>query len=254
MKNDPIKEDLAWRRPKADAMKKLYLFSNPYDDRFARACRLGTWVSDSGLGLCPECGMPQEKRVRPLIMEWEPGSQVIGDFSWPGNLDDIVVTTRVKNRLDGLITGVEFSSLIVKDAAHSKSRKTKVRASLARKQAETTALWDMWVTAWSHLDHAASRLVMERECNACHYRYFRPPARNKKLVLDPASWHGESVFKCYELPVWIFAVEEVRDMIIEEEFTNVVFREIGIVGSTGSRVAGRRSGRRQPKKRPQPRS
>ena len=72
---------------------KLWRFSDPDDDRFARASRRGTW--DHG------------HRVSPLVIEWEPDSDVVGDFVWPGLDSDIVVTEKVYKALASRFSGFE---------------------------------------------------------------------------------------------------------------------------------------------------
>ena len=205
----------------------FYRFSNPHDEEYAQACRLGTWEPDDGQTLCPECGIPQVTRVRPLIIEWEPGSDLVGDFTFPGLLDDIIVSDRVRSRLHGIVKGAEFSSVIVREEKKSKRGISKSKEIALTTNSSTEPLWDMFVTGWCHLNVKASHLVLEKECKTCHFRFFRPPKAPQKLVLDGAEWHGENVFKCFEFPAWVFCLEDIRSVILEEEFTNVTFKRIG---------------------------
>ena len=75
---------------------KFYRLAHTSRHAFARAGRRGTWYPNPGKGLCPECGRSKQERVKPLIVEWEPGSDLIADFTWPGLLDDLMVTERVR--------------------------------------------------------------------------------------------------------------------------------------------------------------
>lgn len=45
---------------------------------------------------CSSCGYWQRRRLEPLIIEWLPGSSLIGDFTWPCSLENLVISDRVK--------------------------------------------------------------------------------------------------------------------------------------------------------------
>ena len=77
---------------------KLWRFSDPRDYQYARASRRGTWE-----------GRPP-RRVKPLVIEWEPDSNVIGDFTWPGFDSDIVITDRVGAAMkEAGVTGLDLA-------------------------------------------------------------------------------------------------------------------------------------------------
>lgn len=67
----------------------LWRFTDPFDHRFAQASRVGgVWQEGE-----------YRERMRPLVVEWEPGSDLVGDFTWPGLDTDIVVSDRVGRAL-----------------------------------------------------------------------------------------------------------------------------------------------------------
>jgi hypothetical protein len=61
---------------------------------FARFSHLGTWSPGS---VCKGCGLSSVELVEPLQIEWEPGTERIGDFSWCGY--HCVVTSKVRRFL-----------------------------------------------------------------------------------------------------------------------------------------------------------
>ena len=84
-----------------------------YDDTFAKAWTRGTF---QWFDRCKTCDDTRIDRVSPMIIEWvvdrwESGSDVIADFTWPGGLNDVVVTQRVRDSLEGTFTGITFANL-----------------------------------------------------------------------------------------------------------------------------------------------
>lgn len=211
-------------------MTKLFHFHGIFDYRFAQAGRRGTWYPDPGPGLCRECRTSQQRRVPPLILEWEPGSDVIGDFAWLGADDEVVVTQRVRIALEGRFRGFEFRSIEFWQDPKLKrperiTRRTKPRVWLPY---EGPPLWDVWVTAWCHLDLERSGEILEKECSTCGKKIYKgPPFEERYLVVDPTSWDGSDIFHVHEYPRWIFCTEQVKEFIKQTGFTNVSFLEDG---------------------------
>ncbi len=71
---------------------RIWRFSDPRDDRFAATGRRDAWVGGAPDGVCPSCTASRQVRAQPLVMAWEPGSDRIGDFTWPGFGSEVVVT------------------------------------------------------------------------------------------------------------------------------------------------------------------
>lgn len=60
----------------------IYLFDDPAQPgKHARFSHVGTW-SDGYV--CKPCGNTTERLIEPLQIEWNDGTEVIGDFSWCG--------------------------------------------------------------------------------------------------------------------------------------------------------------------------
>jgi len=213
-------------------MNDIYQLRHEYDERYARATRLGTWFPDDA-ELCQECGASNSSRVRPLVIEWEPGSDVIGDFTWPGLLDDIIVSQGVRESLEGRFSGFEFGPVIMnQDPKSQKSSTAKGREKpRVRLPYKGPALWDLWVTSWCHFDVFASGMVMEKECQTCHRKFFKPPDNEEILIIDPRTWNGTHIFKTYEYPACVFCVEEVKLEIEKNRFTNISLSRHGHIGT-----------------------
>lgn len=72
----------------------------------AHFAAVGSWVEDSW-GQCAECGWHGQKLGEPLLVEWEPSSKDIADFSWDGprGLNSIVTIKTMQ-----LLVNLRFES------------------------------------------------------------------------------------------------------------------------------------------------
>jgi len=209
-------------------VKDIYQLRHEHDETYARAGRRGTWFPDDA-ELCQECGASNCSRVRPLIIEWEPGSDVIGDFTWPGLLDDIIVSQRVRESFEGRFSGFEFGPVIMNQDPKSEKSSTARRREKPRVRLpyQGPPLWDLWVTSWCDVDVSASGITLEKECQTCHRKFFKPVKDEQMLIIDPPTWNGAHIFKTYQYPAWVFCLEEVRGEIQRNRFSNIIFSRRG---------------------------
>jgi hypothetical protein len=212
---------------------RLWRFSDPGDCGYARATRRGSWE-----------GNPS-RRVTPLIIEWEPDSDVLGDFTWPGFDSDIVVTDAVAKALQGSgVPGFELGAVKMQEnsePAKRRSKRPRVKLPYSGPQ-----LWDLWVTAWTSPDRDRSTITeVQREDGS---RYFEvagvqrrektwdqrrmelvtvlhPRVEGKGLFVPPI----RGIFRVRDVPGWIFCTDDVKRLIEEHGFTNVSFLEMGDV-------------------------
>ena len=84
---------------------KVWRFASPAKGEFAAADRRGSWTVSETPGVCPECSASRQRRSKPLVMAWQPGSDRVGDFVWPGLGGEVVVTDRVLEAIQGISTG-----------------------------------------------------------------------------------------------------------------------------------------------------
>ena len=214
---------------------KLWRFSDPCDYTYARAGRVGgTWQDGE-----------YDERRRPITVEWESGSDVVGDFTWPG-LDTDVLTT---DRPGGALTAAQVPGVVLRsvemvensEPAERRSKKPRVKLPYSGRQ-----LWDPWVTAWTRVGRDRSTVrEVEREDGTEHLEavgverremtwdqqrmelvtVLQPRLEGQGLVV-PAT---QGIFRVKEFPAWIFCTDDVKRLVEERGFTNVSFLEMGDV-------------------------
>lgn len=215
---------------------KLWRFTDPKDDRFARATRRGSWE-----------GSPS-KRVSPLIIEWEPGSDRIGDFTWSGFDSEIVVTENVTKVLaDANVHGYDLAPVeMIENSEPEKRASKEPRVKLPYSGPQ---LWELWVDSWVKCDRErstlreitdSSRKGPTFEVTGVEKINSRWDPKEEKLVRTHESRkQGQGIFiqsrflgkldifRIQEVPAWIFCTDAVRDLIKHYNFTNVSFFEMG---------------------------
>jgi hypothetical protein len=203
---------------------RLYHFADPHIYWFAEAGRRGTWSPSPGL--CPECQRDRSVRVPPLIIEWEPGSAQVGDFTWPGFNDELVVTQRVRDALEDRFCCMGFLSIVMQQHPRLRrptrvTKRTKPRVWLPY---EGPPLWQLRATTWCSLDHEASGVRLDKVCATCGKSiYLAPPFEQRHLVVLPSTWYGEDIFNIREYAGWTFCTERVKEFIEAQGFTNAGF-------------------------------
>lgn len=229
---------------------KLYRFHNPQDYRFAEAGVRGTWYPEPSPGLCPQCGASQLKRIPPLIIEWLPGSDKIGDFVWPGR--EIVVSQQVREVLEEQFEGFEFKPVemwqnLALRRPQQVNKRTKPRIWLPY---VGPPLCDLWITTWVHLDTEQSSIQLIKACEVCGYKEYEvkgveikksqwnstkndldkihiPRVEGKGIYIPDNDLQGADVFRVFEVPAWVFCSEKVKSTIEAKEFNNISFLEVG---------------------------
>jgi hypothetical protein len=215
---------------------KLYTFASPNNYNYAQAIRLGTWYPKDSK-LCKECRVSQQMRVSPLIMEWEPGCTIVGDFVWPGLNSDLVVVQRVKEAFEIRYPEVTFGEVKFWQDPKIKQPKRKTRRSKPRIWLPYigSTLWDVIPTHWCQLELEASGVEISKICSGCGkviYKskkviYERPPFPQRHLVVDKSTWNGENIFHIKQFPGGIFCTDAVKQFVEQEGYTNVRFMEEG---------------------------
>ena len=225
-----------WLRARMGRVK-LWRLAEPFDDRFARAGRVGgTWQE----------GEYQERR-RPLLIEWEPGSDVVGDFTWPGTDTDIVVSDRVGVALrDAGVQGFELKPVEMQeqsDAAKRRSRMPRVQVPYSG-----VTLWDLWVGSWVRADRKRSTIeerqrpdgAIELELTGVQRRestWNQTTAQLARIAINRSPGQGlfvsqaREVFRVMEFPGWVLCTDDVKRLVETNAFTNVAFFEMGEEGS-----------------------
>jgi hypothetical protein len=219
---------------------KIWVFYDPSDHAYAQAGLRGTWTP-------PEEG--PERRIQPLIIEWEPGSDVIGDFTCTGFGSGWVVTEEVGEMLLARFKGFELGPVeMIQDPKLKRTRQITRRAKRrVWLPYDGPPLYEVWATHQVKPDLDRSTLANVRRdegtdelCydvegeerieysgvfpDLCRKRV--PREQGKGIYVVEADLDGADIFDI-EGCGWIFCTHSVREFIIEQQFTNVDFFEMG---------------------------
>lgn len=208
---------------------KFYHFESPDNPQYAQASRRGTWYPAISK-ICPECNTSRQSRISPLIIEWEAGSAVIGDFVWPGLSSELVVIQKVKDVFQLHFEGIQYKPIefwenprLTKPAHNPRLKKSRVLLPYTG-----PTLWDVVPINWCHLDHQLSGVSIAKKCSTCgKVIYKTPPWHQRHLVVDPKTWNGVDIFHIYEYSGAFFCTERVVELVEKSKFTNVKFLEDG---------------------------
>ena len=219
----------------------------PVDGAYAVADRRGAWARPEP---CPAgCDMAHERRVQPLVIEWQKGSDLVGDFTVTGVApDDIAVSARTGQELHDRYAGFDLGPVEM-----ITTRSVPRRAKIVRLPYAGPKLLELWATAYVHLDPARSSVTLARECSVCgrsrwnvrdieriERGYDRvkgegwvrriPRPSGKGAIIPAERLEGIDIFRLYELPGWICCTDRVRDFVLERSYTNASFFEVGETG------------------------
>jgi phage pi2 protein 07 len=169
--------------------------------------------------------MTRQKRVPPLIIEWEPDSDVIGDFSWRGVSFELVAKHEVAEEIKKWFTGFDIKEIrMVQDPNIKVSElggTTERRIYLPYSGPE---LCELWVDNWLCLNESKSNLKLEKICGSCGYRFFTP--KRKGLSIENGAIKEDGFFRVHQFSGWIFCTEAVKDFIEKKRYTNVAFLDV----------------------------
>jgi hypothetical protein len=202
------------------------LVRQDYDAVYAHALMSGTYVEEPR---CPSCKLASRKRVSPLVVEWDWGSDVIADFTWPAGLTELVVTDRVKTCfVSNGFTGLAFEPIqMVQRPGLAQPVKKSNRRRRVWLPYSGPPLWNLVVSSWCDLDVASSSRSVVPECGTCGRQRMIVHDSTAPLVVKPESWKGTAFFSIREMGKLILVCEEVKQTIEEEAFTNVKMKARG---------------------------
>jgi hypothetical protein len=208
------------------------------DSPYARASRVGTWIEEGD--------PPQSIRVKPLVIEWEPGSVVVGDFTWPGTGDYMAKRCVAQELVDRGFKGFELGPVEIVANRDYKRRKPRNMIQLPYAGPE---LADLFVTHWVNVNRERSTLKVkgardgepifdlegfERiEVGDWHRdtgvldRIHVPRTPGMGAYVEEGELDGCDLFKVKGLSGWIFCTDRLRNFILDKGYTNVTFFEVG---------------------------
>ena len=161
---------------------KIWKMTNPHDEQFALADVCGVWGK---IGKpCPECASSAQHRVQPLIVEWESGSDVIGDFIWTLSGTAPIVIRSVCEDLNSRFGGFECGPVVMKwDKKFERPAKPNPRA---RKRVwlpyEGPPLCELWITKKVHIDPERTTAKLMERCGTC---------ARERWEIQCVEWHKE---------------------------------------------------------------
>jgi hypothetical protein len=199
-------------------------------------------------GVCPECRTPRHRRAEPLVVDWEPGSDAIGDFVWEGVGFRVIVSEPAFSLLKGRFRGFEAGPVeMAKEPSRAGRYRRQPRVRLPYAGPE---LRELRVTTWAHLDRERSSGEIELRCGTCEAELWKASgiergethwdmvartltySRTKRVAGEGLSVHmadlsGADIFRVHELPGWIFCTDPAREFVEDRAFSNVVLLEMG---------------------------
>jgi hypothetical protein len=215
---------------------KIWSLENPSDRRFAYATSFG------------DCWDEKRKvRTQPLIVQWHPGSIVIGDFNvcfW-----GVFVKQEISDELIRLgVRGFEPGPVEVRDNSERSKRRAKKRVKFPY---EGPRLAELWVTKWVRMDPERTTYEEEklsdgtvRKCligterNETDWNWETLEYNERMIPREPGKGlyvRGEELSDCSLFSVREFPVggplctDDFRNLVESKGYTNVAFREIGEV-------------------------
>lgn len=181
---------------------------------------------------CKVCTVGDCEMLRPLILEWEAGSDLVGDFTWPSlGREVMIVTDRVRQKCEELrLRHLQFDPITFHQNPKLK-RPTRITSRTKRRvwlPYEGALLWDMQALQWGHLDSTKSGMSLDRQCDQCGFRFWKYRDPNK-LVIYRNELDGAEIFKIHEVPSLVFCSSGVKSAFESAGFTNITFKPKGTI-------------------------
>jgi hypothetical protein len=222
----------------------LWALEDPMDDAYAWAGWRGSWTE--GGSLCDVCGAPSSRRCPPLILEWESGSNLIGDFTCTGVTEGWAVKAHVIGDLLARFRGFEKSEVCILERKRS-SKSGRRRKALAPEAGEE--LYELWVTHQAHIDLSRSTGEFRRNCSTCGSKAFDPegvefhdskwipemgilaPVHRQRvdgmgIFVRREELGNADIFALHERG-GVYCTSEFKDFIIQNNYSNIDFIHMG---------------------------
>lgn len=218
---------------------KLWNIVSPYDYQYAQASRVGTWIQQGD--------PPQSTRIRPAVIEWEPSSTTVGDFTI--SLDAKICTLEVATELQKAgFKAFELSPVVMApNSEHKNQRKNLIQLPYSGPE-----LVELWPTKNVAIDIARSTVTItpsdygptpsvevlgiERiehgkwdPIKGSLERIRVPRTPGKGIYIKEHHLCGCDFFQLAEPLGGPVCTDRFRDFVLEKEYTNIDFFEIGEV-------------------------
>lgn len=200
-------------------MKIYLLVDHPRHYQFAYFGHLGTWVDDDED--CEQCELSTSLLTEPILVEWEPGNDVIGDIAWCSYT--FIVVSRVRD------------FLVARNFECGFGRTEVVPPEKPRKRGIVpwpyTGPEFHWVRdqVYVPLNQDASGVTLEEKCDVCGRKDYT--FRMDGIVIDRSAWDGQKMFEIEQFKPSgaTFITEAALEEILGQEFTNFHYLEAGVI-------------------------
>jgi len=203
--------------------------------KFAHAYVEGTYIEHPD---CPKCGAFQEERISPLVIEWEPGSDLIADFTFLMILEVVLIKDPVREflKMKGF-TGFEFGPVTM-------IQNPKLKKPLRPNRRSTRRVWlpyegpplsELKIAPSCDLNYEKSRWTLLAECDTCHTKQFsddkgRGLPYEESLIVDGSTWNGSDFFRLHGNPI-TYVTERAAEALQSANFSNLRIRRRGFICS-----------------------
>jgi hypothetical protein len=236
------------------AKNPIWFLVGPRDNEFARFTLRGTWQGSEKQGVCEACGASDEERVSPLIIEWQSGSDQVGDFIWPDMPLDAALSANAVRKLQGKVGGFALGPVEMLQNRRLKrptkpNRRTRPRIWLPY---DGPPIYDLLVTKTVPADMDRSSLRFISKCSICGNESYEldgvecaeviwspqdgagvimrhPRKKNCGLYVARKYLPRPTIFRVREWDGWILCTDSARVIIEDAALTNVKFEEVGEV-------------------------
>ena len=235
---------------------KIWSIGEPRCSTFACFSRLGSWKPyDAERGLCPKCTSPPiPERIPPLVIQWELGSDELGDFTWALGAPEVVITARATDLLLSEFQGFKPSRVVMQQDPEITQGRRRSKQSERRVWLPYNGppLRELWVTRYLNADRSRSTVRETLNCACCgridyqidgiERRSSRFDQQKKQLVeihaprvsgqgiyVHEEDLRGADFFEVVEFPDRVLCTDQAKRFIEEHRFTNVAFLEVGDV-------------------------
>ena len=184
----------------------------------------------------------------PLVLEWLPGSDTIGDFVWPGLREDLVVVERVARDLEDHFSGFELYSVEMFQEERLYNLKRKPRKPIILLPYKGPKLYDVWVTKVVNIDLGRSSVKkmvsdtgeatyeaegleeykgeVDAKTLELSYQHIQRE-QGKGLYVNIADLGGCDLFHIEEFFGFKYCTNKLKHHIEEKVYKNVRFLEVG---------------------------
>ncbi|MBM83024.1 MAG: hypothetical protein CMJ78_20885 [Planctomycetaceae bacterium] len=211
------------------------LGDNPLSEDYARANLI---IPDDIFWTCPTCRRVHRCGEFERVIEWpvgkyDTGSDVIGDLTWHGAANEVLVSDRVRAMLQDRTASLEFRAIgmwqdpKVKKPKHPRNT-TKRRVWLPY---AGPPIWELQVKSICRLNWKAMNLSIKSQCSECHNVVYH--ISDKQLIIDEATWDGAPIFRIDESDM-IFVIDELLSGFQKNGFTNYRVRRTALISDSNA--------------------